>query len=297
MSCDRRTFLKASVAAAGLGSALAMPSNAAEAPKGEAMIDFTRRISVRHEVDVFVAGGGPAGIAASVTAARQGRRVFLAERHTCLGGMGTAGMVPVFMPFSDGVNFLAGGIGHEIAEKSAKASGFPLRDCLPIKAEVLKRLYDQLLAEAGVDFTFETLLIGVEKEADDRVAYAILAAKSGLFAIKAKVFIDATGNGDLAAWAGAPFETGDPDGDLMPGTLCSLWANVDWPAVHKSGLGAGESRLDAAFKDNVFTLPDRHLPGMWQVGDDIGGGNIGHTFGVDSTDERSVNTNATTSNT
>ncbi len=265
-----------------------MPSEAAEAPKGEAMIDFTRRIPVRHEVDVFVAGGGPAGIAAAVAAARQGRKVFLAERHTCLGGMGTAGMVPAFMQFTDGANFLAGGIGHEVAEKSATASGFPLRDCLPIKAEVLKRLYDQLLVEAGVDFTFETMLIGVEKDAPDRVGHAVLAAKSGTFAVKAKVFVDATGDGDLAAWAGAPFEKGDKDGGLMPGTLCSLWANVDWPAVRKSGLGAGESRLEAAFKDKVFTIPDRHLPGMWQVGDDIGGGNIGHTFGVDNTDERSV---------
>ena len=255
------------------------------------MIDFTRRIPVRHEVDVFVAGGGPAGIAAAVTAARQGRKVFLAERHTCLGGMGTAGMVPVFMQFTDGVNFLAGGIGHEVAEKLAKASGYPLRDCLAIKAEVLKRLYDVLLAEAGVDFTFETMLIGVEKDAADRVSHAVLAAKSGTFAVKAKVFVDGTGDGDLAAWAGAPFEKGDKDGGLMPGTLCSLWANVDWPAVRKSGLGAGEKRLEAAFKDKVFTIEDRHLPGMWQVGDDIGGGNIGHTFGVDNTDERSV-TNA-----
>jgi len=254
----------------------------------EQMVTFTRRVPVRHEVDVFVAGGGPAGIAASVAAARQGRKVFLAERHTCLGGMGTAGMVPVFMQFTDGVNFLAGGIGREVAERLATASGFPLRDGLPIKAEVLKRLYDQLLAEAGVDFTFETMLVGVEKDAADRVGHAVLAAKSGLFAVRAKILVDATGDGDLAAWAGAPFEKGDADGGLMPGTLCSLWANVDWEAVRKGGLGAGESRLEAAFKDKVFTIEDRHLPGMWQVGDNIGGGNIGHTFGVDSTDERSV---------
>lgn len=287
MSYDRRTFLKTSVAAAGLGHALAVPSEAAEASKEEAMIDFSRRVPVRHQVDVFVAGGGPAGIAASLAAAREGRKVFLAERHSCLGGMGTAGMVPVFMRFTDGVNFLAGGIGLEVAERLAAASGFPLRDGLPIKAEVLKRLYDAMLAEAGVDFAFETLLIGVEKEGAERVSHAVLAAKSGIFAVKAKLFVDATGDGDLAAWAGAPFEKGDKDGGLMPGTLCSLWANVDWPSVRKSGLG-NESRLEAAFKDKVFTIEDRHLPGMWQVGDDIGGGNIGHTFGVDSTDERSV---------
>ncbi|MBM4050611.1 MAG: FAD-dependent oxidoreductase, partial [Planctomycetes bacterium] len=117
---------------------------------------------------------------------------------------------------------------------------------------------------------------------------AILAAKSGLFAVKAKMFVDGTGDGDLAAWAGAPFEKGDADGGMMPGTLCSLWADVDWDAVRTSGLGAGEKRLLDAFKDKVFTIEDRHLPGMWRVGERVGGGNIGHTFGVDSTDERSL---------
>ena len=69
------------------------------------MIQYRKSIEVRHEVDVFVAGGGPAGVAAAVTAARQGRSVFLAEGHSCFGGMGTAGLVPLLMMLGDGVNF------------------------------------------------------------------------------------------------------------------------------------------------------------------------------------------------
>jgi hypothetical protein len=139
-----------------------------------------------------------------------------------------------------------------------------------------------------VDLTFETMLVAVEKEADDRVGHAVLAAKSGLFAVRARMFIDGTGDGDLAAWAGAPFEKGDDDGSLMPGTLCSLWTHVDWDAVREGGLGTGNARIEEAYGDGVFEVLDRHLPGMWRVGEDLGGGNIGHTFGVDATDERSV---------
>ncbi|MBM4047396.1 MAG: FAD-dependent oxidoreductase, partial [Planctomycetes bacterium] len=80
-------------------------------------LSFTRRIPIRHEVDVFVAGGGPAGCAAALAAAYGGRKVFLAEGQNCLGGMGTAGMIPVFMTFSDGVNFLAAGIGEKIHKR------------------------------------------------------------------------------------------------------------------------------------------------------------------------------------
>ena len=68
----------------------------------------------RDDVDVFVAGGGPAGVAAALSASRQGARVFLAEGTSCFGGMGTAGLVPAFMCFSDGLHFLAAGIGEEI---------------------------------------------------------------------------------------------------------------------------------------------------------------------------------------
>lgn len=120
------------------------------------------------------------------------------------------------------------------------------------------------------------------------MSLAILAAKSGLFAVKAKIFIDGTGDGDMAAWAGAPFEKGDDEGNLMPGTLCSLWIDVDWEAVKEGGRWRDDSRLEEAFRGKVFTHEDRHLPGMWRVGERLGGGNIGHTFGVDNTDERSV---------
>ncbi len=245
---------------------------------------FNRSISVRHYVDVFIAGGGPSGIAAALGAARNGCSVYLAEGQACFGGMATAGMVPAFMQFSDGINFLAAGIGEEIFERLNKQGGTGYKDKFSIKAEVLKRVYDEMLLEANISFSLQTQLIGVEKQ-DDKVAFAILWGKSGIFAVKADVFIDCTGDGDLAAWAGAPYEKGDQEGNLMPGTLCSLWADVDWDRIKKY---RDDEYLEQAFKDGLFSLDDRHLPGMWAVGEKTGGGNIGHAFGVDGTDERTL---------
>jgi hypothetical protein len=203
--------------------------------------------------------------------------------------MGTAGKVPAFMQFTDGVNFLADGIGRVVLDALQKADGTVPADGRGIRAEVLKRVYDDLLANAGVDFTFHTQLVDVAIE-DGHVHKAICAGKSGLFAIQAKTFIDATGDGDLAVFAGAPSEKGDHDGNMMPGTLCSIWAGVDWEKVRACGLGTGNRRIEEAFKDGIFTLEDRHLPGMWQVGEKLGGGNIGHTFNLDGTDEESLTT-------
>lgn len=257
-------------------------------------MQFVRQVPVRHRVDVFVAGGGPSGVAAALAAARQGISVYLADAQSCFGGAGTAGMVPMFMQFADGVNFLAGGIGREVYDRLCAAGGIGPDDdpdspykCVAVRAEVLKRLYDEMMLESGVEFSFQTQVIGVEKDSPTRLSHAVCAAKSGLFAVEARAFVDCTGDGDLAAWAGAPFEKGDADGSMMPGTLCSLWADIDWDTVREDGRWP-QAVLQSVIDTGEFAVPDRHLPGMYRVGTHSGGGNIGHTFGVDGTDERSL---------
>lgn len=251
-------------------------------------ISFQRTVEIRHRVDVFVAGGGPAGVAAAIAASGRGARVFLAEKAQCFGGMGTIAKVPAFMRFSDGVHFLAGGIGRKVFE-GLYGKDAPFDEIeYAIDTERLKKVYDELVAKSGIEFSFESNLIAVES-VGDKLKYAVLKGREELFAVEAEIFVDATGDGTLSCWAGADSEKGDADGEMMPGTLCTQWANIDWSkAVVELGKDPDNRMLEQAFRDQVFTIEDRALSGMWKHEDGIGGGNIGHVFGVDGTDERSI---------
>lgn len=245
---------------------------------------YQKELKQKYEADVFVAGGGPAGVSAAIAAARNGKSVFLAESQGSFGGVAAAGLVPAFAPFDDGVNVLASGIGYELRKQVSK--DVPLNAYwTPIKVEEFKRTYDQMVIASGIKYSFFTTLCDVITNGD-RVEGAILCAKSGMFTVKAKIYIDCTGDADLCAFGGGKYEYGDENGDVMPSTLCSLWANIDFSKRRVSD----DSRLEQAIKDGMFTKSDRHLPGVFKVNEvgGIGCGNIGHTFGTNPTDETSL---------
>lgn len=247
------------------------------------MITYQKQLPVKYQTEVCVVGGGPAGVAAAVTAARHGARVFLLESQGFFGGEATAALVPAFMPFTNGVDFLAGGIGREVYDACAEDPEALTGRNVGIKPEPLKRLYDDMVTAAGVDFLFFATVVDVVAR-EGRVEAVVVAAKSGLYAVSAEVFIDATGDGDLCALAGAPFALGDERGVTMPSTLCSLWVDIDWRSPKKPQASA----LERAFADGVFPVEDRHLPGIFKTGETTGGGNIGHVFEVDGTKEEDL---------
>ncbi|MBR4962106.1 MAG: FAD-dependent oxidoreductase [Clostridia bacterium] len=260
-------------------------------------ITYNRSLPVKYDVDVFVAGGGPAGVAAAVSCARQGRSVFLAESFSAFGGAATTMLVPAYMTFGDGENFLAGGIGREIYDKiRIEAPPRFSRYCpMSIPVETLKILYDDMVTDAGVQYMFHTSLIDVIVE-NGKIEYVICAAKGAVFAVKAKVYIDCTGDGDLAYYAGAGWEYGDENGRTMATTLCGLWTGIDWSRVK----GPDSRRLDDAFADGIFTNEDRHLPGMWRLMEEskngegvslpngLGGSNAGHVYDIDARESASL---------
>ena len=109
-----------------------------------------KRVEVVLSADVCVCGGGPAGTAAAVAAARSGARVALLAQGGCLGGLGTAGIVPCFCPFTDGEKPVVRGIGEEVLKEMAGRMGFALQyDWMPINAEVLKVVYDDIVGQSG----------------------------------------------------------------------------------------------------------------------------------------------------
>ena len=259
----------------------------AEVPRPSASCgtSYSRRLNDEYDVDVFVAGGGPAGICAAVAAARMGARVFVAEATGAFGGAATAAYVPAFAPFYDGRRQIVGGIGGEIRSRISK--DVPITAYwTPIDLEELKRVYDDIVVKSGVQFSFFTTLCDVIAD-NGRVERAILATKRGLFAVHARMFVDCTGDGDLAAFAGARFEKGDDNGTVMPCTLCSQWVDIDTTAKNPHA----QTLLPKAIEDGVFTVPDLHLPGFFfgpQKGSSLGRGNLVHAFNVDPTDERSL---------
>ena len=246
-------------------------------------MNYQRELIEKYETDVFIAGGGAAGVAAAISAARMGKKVFLAESLGCFGGLGTSGLVPVFAPFSDGEKLIACGIGLEIRNNVSK--DFPLDTYWsPIDAEELKREYDRIMTEAGVKFSFFTTVYDVITT-DGRIDCVILGSKSGLFSIKAKIYIDCTGDGDLSAYAGAQFELGDKDGNVMPQTLCSTWTFVD---INNTDDFQSNKYIEDAYANGILSQEDRHLPGFFHRADGVSCGNLGHTFGVNPIDETSL---------
>ena len=185
--------------------------------------ELKRTIGLSKEFDVVVTGGGPAGCTAAAAAARGGARTLLIEQTGALGGMGTSGLVPAWCPFSDGEKMIYRGLAERVFRSARSSDSFyPAEniDWVPIEAEKLKRVYDRLVTEYGVTVLFFTTVCSVEKDSSGGIDSIIAANRAGLTAYRAKVFIDATGDGDVAAMAGASFELGDSSGELQRSTLC-----------------------------------------------------------------------------
>lgn len=246
-------------------------------------IIYNKHLKVYDKADIIVAGGGPSGVAAAVAAARQGKKVILLEQSGSLGGASILSMVAELMNFDDGCNFISRGIGEEVF-KRLNLKNQKKREWYNIRYEELKRVYDGMVLDSGVEVMFYTRIVDVICD-DGVVSKVIVSGPDGLFALDGKFFIDCTGAGSLACFAGAEFSYGDELGNTMSATICSLWGGVDFSKERYDA-----ANYEQAYKDGVFSQYDKVLPGIKENYPEIGvgGGNVGHCFGVDDRDVKSL---------
>ncbi len=227
--------------------------------------------------DVVVCGGGPAGCAAALAAARRGMKTALIEAQGQLGGVGVSGQVAHWLGGRDRTcsKWVVGGIFRELAEEAA-AGGFALIPDssamtgkyhphgwylgllagIPFDAHRMAAFLDEKMAAAGVEVFFFSQLVGAEREGN-RVSEILVASKEGLNTLKAPVFIDATGDADLVYFSGAAVIKGREEDHLMaPATLMLTVDHVDVQALAEYIEGHDSPR----FRQEIIALREK---GLW----------------------------------
>jgi ribulose 1,5-bisphosphate synthetase/thiazole synthase len=241
-----------------------------------------RQVPLYGEYEVAVLGGGPAGIAAAVAAARAGRRTLLIERYGFLGGMGTAAGVTNFCGLHANVHGemhrVVQGIASDLLGRIDRLGGLNAPHL--ILGKILAQAYDtaaykiaadDLLLSHEVDILFHALGAGVVMHDENRINALMVETKAGRQAVRADIFIDCSGDGDLAAWAGARYEVGDNNGGMLYPSMMFRLNGIDpekagdaWrtiPALMEAAEAAGTHR----FPRKAAIVRPQRSPIEWRV--------------------------------
>ena len=241
------------------------------------------------EYDVIVVGGGPAGCAAAIASARNGAKTLIIETGSALGGMATLGLVSKWAPFTDREKVIYDSIPVEIMERYKERVGFAddAWNWVTIIPEQLKIVYDDMVTESGAEVLFDSRVCHCETK-NGVIDTVLVSNKGGLTPYRAKVYVDATGDGDLAAFAGVPFEKGDEKGIMQNGSLCFIISDAKLDALTESINSNPKNGLWARIvEEGKYPLVEKHfIPAS--VGENTIFANAGHLRGLDSTDPENV---------
>jgi hypothetical protein len=220
--------------------------------------------------DVVVVGSGSAGATAAIAAARSGARTLLLERMGFLGGISTAVLDTFYAFYTPGKapKRVVGGVAWEVAGRlTAEGAAFERPNTygagtgITYDPEVLKRLWETLALEAGAEVLLHTWVTGVELDGDRRVRALTLFNKGGAGRVEAAAVVDASGDADVAAWAGVGYD--DPAANRQVQSLSTVFrlAGVDVERAEAFSKAAMWARMREASESGAYRLP--RVEGSW----------------------------------
>jgi hypothetical protein len=256
------------------------------------VLEPKRELPVVKQTDVIVCGGGPAGVGAALSAARSGAKTTLIELHGCLGGVWTASLLSNIIDHEGKT-----GIMKEIIDRlDASDAQYTAKK---YDAELMKWTLEQMCKEAGVEVRLHTRVTAAYKDKNNKIDYIATESFSGREAWKAKVFIDTTGNGELAARAGCGFDMGEPQtGKVQPMSLMVILSGLNEDDLVKAGYikgygkegspsETGKKKLHAEILkigiDASYTMPS-----FFSIRPDMVALMVNHQYGVLATDATGI---------
>lgn len=273
---------------------------------------FQREIPISGQYDVIVCGGGFSGFAAAYAAAREGARTLLVERNAMLGGVGTQALVNHILgvrTFEEGVlKRCVGGVFDELERRLLLAGAgvdvhsidFDLNPHgwlkglgtgLVFEGERMKLLLEQMLLERGAELLYCTDVVDVVR-AGARITGVVVHNKNGLSVLEGDVFVDATGDGDLAARFGCGFQKGDEEGGLAAASLEMHVRGVDKAALAAYMKETGDVRFKAIIarlkESGVWRFPYEIFISVQMTSEDVFMINTIRQVGIDGTDAASL---------
>ena len=242
---------------------------------GDCVEKICSNVPVAGVFDVIVCGGGPAGCAAALRSAREGARTLLVEKQQSLGGVWTAGLMPWILDHRNKVGLLT-----EIKEKLSERGGFfPRPSTFTAPPEEIRFLLEELCCESGVVLRYDTIVSGALTK-KGRLQTLLTESPSGTEAWQAEVFIDATGNGDLAARAGCRFEYGNELNLAQPASLNALISGLPQEAVENLLVTSPDGK--EKFRETLIragVTPSYGKPSLFHFGCGIFGLMSHHAYG------------------
>jgi hypothetical protein len=287
---ERRKFINTAIFGAILPFSDSVAANVTVKEKG--VVEAARTVPIAGVYDVIVCGAGPAGIAAAVEAGRNGAKTLLIEVHGCLGGVWTSGNLTWILDNENKSGFI-----NEIKRDLVKLSGqgtVPSGSSYAFDAEVMKMVLEAYCVEANVDVRLHTRVVSTAVK-NGRLTHVLTESKSGREAWEGKVFVDCSGDGDLAMQAGCKFDYGGPKGEGQPLSLLALVSGVDYQKIKPFVRDADDSKSRSPSKKRLQAeiirsgvKPSYTSPGLYPIRDDLFMLMANHEYGYVGFDAKQI---------